>query len=427
MAIVTMRLTWRMQLIAIVVDLARSVVAAPCPTCRTVATLIQCEWVVWATWAVCREWLTAACVVCLLGQVALDRMGFVCCKCFLADGGRLIRHGFHALHTKLLIASCRDLGSKSSTGGLVLLSAAIRHRYTSRTGSLVEAGADVNAVDEDGQSSVHWAVLSEAHGCLGEVIAARADVNRKDLRGSTALHYACARGNASATRLLVRAGADVDALNDDGHSSLVLAVRNGKSACVRALVGDSALDLAGCLSALRLSGDVYAVDCTVELLDCLLTSSACEESAKRDLLKHYAAGYDAFPMNSAAACFVLLACDADATAALGATTQDAEATMIDTYRRVLRFVDDWRATAIRILSDEVRVDMRIGRRCPGLYDEPLERVLEYLGLCATTAQNMHRVVIIPGDRKESTQQALLNSARAAFWWYKRYLVHNRSR
>lgn len=94
-------------------------------------------------------------------------------------------------------------------------------RYQRCAEVLIEAGADVNALDSDGRSCMHWAAGDEAIAKL--LIAAGADVNARDNKRNTPLHHACMlrfydrnlvlRNGVS---VLLDAGADPNAINDDG-------------------------------------------------------------------------------------------------------------------------------------------------------------------------------------------------------------------
>jgi ankyrin repeat protein len=123
--------------------------------------------------------------------------------------------------------------------------------------ALVEAGADMNAVETwGGTTALMWAV-SEGHAEAARMlIAAGADVNarshyvaaangrgfegRTPLQGQaeakvadfasgwlTPLMFAAREGNTGLARILVDAGADVDLVAGDGKTALALAIFNG--------------------------------------------------------------------------------------------------------------------------------------------------------------------------------------------------------
>ena len=93
--------------------------------------------------------------------------------------------------------------------------------YAACCRALVAAGADVNAVDVDGDSVLHYAV-AKASTCdelkvMQMLIDAGADVNVRGDMGLSLLHWTVVYDNINALGLLLRAGAAVNArdINDD--------------------------------------------------------------------------------------------------------------------------------------------------------------------------------------------------------------------
>ncbi len=98
------------------------------------------------------------------------------------------------------------------------------------------------------------------------LIEAGADLNARNADGNNALWLACVGGHLDIIDMLVEAGIDIDNRNDNGATPLMYAASSGKAAVVERLLakgadvtpetldGFSALDLAGtieCLSLLR--------------------------------------------------------------------------------------------------------------------------------------------------------------------------------
>lgn len=67
-----------------------------------------------------------------------------------------------------------------------------------------------------------------------------------------------------------------------------------------------------------------------------------------------------------------------------------------------------------VLSEHVEVDGRVGLGENGIYQEPLERVLEYIGLSMTQDQTPYRL-----DNRE-TSHAILGGARNSGEWRMRH-------
>jgi hypothetical protein len=83
----------------------------------------------------------------------------------------------------------------------------------------------------------------------------------------------------------------------------------------------------------------------------------------------------------------------------------------------LLFIDRWHGVSANTLSFSVEVDRRVGLGLNGLYQEPLERVMEYLGLSVDADQ----VVNISLDADDDVRRVLLpNCAHNAYHWFQLY-------
>ena len=85
--------------------------------------------------------------------------------------------------------------------------------------ALLEAGADVNARNEDGESALHFAALYGDPTLMAAILRAGADVNSRDAVGLTPLHWLCRKSpSEQSVQLLLRNGAAVnDSVYDPAH------------------------------------------------------------------------------------------------------------------------------------------------------------------------------------------------------------------
>ena len=74
---------------------------------------------------------------------------------------------------------------------------------------LIEAGADVNAKDVNGESPLYRAVDRDSVILAKYLISAGANVNAKDIDGYSPLYYAVDGNNKAIAKLLIKAGVDV--------------------------------------------------------------------------------------------------------------------------------------------------------------------------------------------------------------------------
>ena len=141
----------------------------------------------------------------------------------------------HAVHinpnpdvTALLLKAGADMNARDIYGGTTLHFALFSQfqRNPAVIALLLKAGADPNARTNQGAMPLHFALIYQSDAeVIKALLKAGADVNAK-FEGYTALHVAAAQHEDSAViALLVKAGAMVDARGKDGETPLHVAAK----------------------------------------------------------------------------------------------------------------------------------------------------------------------------------------------------------
>lgn len=115
------------------------------------------------------------------------------------------------------------------------LAGAVMGMDTQETKNLLEAGADAN-YKENNRPMIAWAAQSGSVEVVEALINAKADVNAVDGIGQTALMRAVDMDQINVVEILIKAKADVNVKTSDGKTALILAVSNDKPALVKALI-----------------------------------------------------------------------------------------------------------------------------------------------------------------------------------------------
>ena len=101
---------------------------------------------------------------------------------------------------------------------------------------LLRERVDVNAVDADGATALHFAVWSDDLATVDELIKAGANVRAANAFRITPIYIAAEHGNAAIASRLLNAGADVNTTDGTGDTLLMAAVRAGNIDLVRLLL-----------------------------------------------------------------------------------------------------------------------------------------------------------------------------------------------
>jgi ankyrin repeat protein len=103
--------------------------------------------------------------------------------------------------------------------------------------ALVRKNVDVNAVQPDGTTALHWAIVWNNEEAVNLLLRAGANVKARNRYGSTPLSEAVSTGSAGMVDALLKAGADPTTLTtEDGETVLMTAARAGNADVVRLLL-----------------------------------------------------------------------------------------------------------------------------------------------------------------------------------------------
>lgn len=296
---------------------------------------------------------------------------------------------------------------------------------------LIERKADVTHTKKDGTTGLMCAIDNSGNSeCVKLLLEAKVDVNQQlKSNPSAAIHCASAKGHVKSLRLLIEHKATVGARGTNcGYTDLMLAAQYGHSECVKLLL-DANVNInrrQGCAlasehvcadtsdTALSKAVGKGNADCVAVLLD---SSGAGIFPATPAVMIH--ALQVALKEKNSSLVFMLLACGADLDKASSETSKTQLIGVISRYERVMGFAEKWHLIGSRALSAGVEVDARVGLAQNGLYQEPLERVMEYLGLSVVADQVLNTSINREGQLK---RVLLANCAHAAKQWHKRFEV-----
>ncbi|MEP6963137.1 MAG: ankyrin repeat domain-containing protein, partial [Acidobacteriota bacterium] len=104
----------------------------------------------------------------------------------------------------------------------------------------IRAGADVNKVQPDGTSPLHWAVMRVDYELMQELIQHKAKPSVTNAFGSTPITEAVKLDDTRMVKMLLDAGADPEGANEDQQTALMLAIKAGNMDSVRMLIGAGA-------------------------------------------------------------------------------------------------------------------------------------------------------------------------------------------
>ncbi|KAF5018694.1 hypothetical protein F66182_9308 [Fusarium sp. NRRL 66182] len=132
----------------------------------------------------------------------------------------------HMLIAAFLIVAGADVDEPTTDGDTALMRG-IKCGFSEQFAALViHMKARINAIDNDGRSALHLSAASDVleDETLPALINAGADINLVDYNGQTPLHVAIQHGRWSAATKLVQSGADMEVRLPDGKTALHLAI-----------------------------------------------------------------------------------------------------------------------------------------------------------------------------------------------------------
>jgi hypothetical protein len=243
---------------------------------------------------------------------------------------------------------------------------------------LLEQGADVHARDNSSWTALmHVALVGGKAECMQILLEAKADVNVSCYSGLTAAHHASGGGYTKSLQLLINSRANVNARTNVGTTLAMRACASGSLDCLQLLLDNKA-------------------DLNVR------------NNEHQDAL-YEAISIGAFGYNTPGVDFAVLCCNTDAKNVEIDEEEDVDAVStakvaacIEEYKHIQAYIDEYHRVLKKTLFEDVPVDPRFGLAQMGIYQEPLERVLEYMGL------SMHKDQVVNASIDgEGVERALI--------------------
>ncbi|WP_320035318.1 ankyrin repeat domain-containing protein [Halarcobacter sp.] len=120
--------------------------------------------------------------------------------------------------------------------GLEITNQKEKDSFLERLVFILKYRVDVNTIDNDGRTVIHKAVLANNIDVVEKLLTKKVDLNIKDKQGRTALHHTQWKGNYKIARLLISAGADINEPDYAGFSILNYAAILGHTKLVVVLI-----------------------------------------------------------------------------------------------------------------------------------------------------------------------------------------------
>ena len=130
--------------------------------------------------------------------------------------------------------SVADVSAVVPQGGYSALHLAAKSRHPTIVRLLIQAGASVDATDDDSEVALHIAARNGDVAVAEALLGARVDATCKARK--TALHVAAERGEIAVVKFLLRAEVPVDAVTADEWTALHYAAKHGRGEVVHLLL-----------------------------------------------------------------------------------------------------------------------------------------------------------------------------------------------
>lgn len=140
-----------------------------------------------------------------------------------------------------LIAMCCSVIGNAANGDLGMqLIDAVKRQDTAAVSTLLARKANVEAVEADGSTALHWAAQRNNTKLVNTLIAARANVSAVTRYNITPLYFACLNANLVMVESLLKGGADPNTTAEEGQTALMTASLSGNAEVVKLLLSRGA-------------------------------------------------------------------------------------------------------------------------------------------------------------------------------------------